>query len=425
MHLNTCNQGNFMKGPMKHDVWMILIAVTVIVSGLNLSCSQSEPGIPRVLLYDAGNLEQTKERLCAGDQQLMAALDSLKHEADLALQEGTWSVIDKPFTPPSGDKHDYMSVGPYWWPNPETEDGLPYIRKDCLVNPERYEYDSQPMGKMSNNVRTLSLAYYFTGQEPYAAHATKLLRVWFLDEETHMNPNLNYGQAIPGRTKGRGIGIIDTHGYVSICESIELLQRSRHWTNKDHVAMQQWFDQYLQWLLSSDHGKYEASKENNHGTFYDLLTSRLAFFVDDEEMAEEILSQVPEKRIAVQIEPDGRQPHELSRTRSFAYSAWNLLGFFRLALLAEHVGLDIWHFSTKDGRSIRGALEFLLPYALKEKEWPYQMIHGWENNLDRLYIMLRIAAQKYDKAEYTEMIEKLSIAADEMYRTYLLYPAKE
>lgn len=189
--------------------------------------------------------------------------------------------------------------------------------------------------------------------------------------------------------------------------------------------MKQWFDQYLQWLLNSEHGKYEASKENNHGTFYDLLSSRLAFFVDRVELAEEILSQVPEKRIALQIEPDGRQPHELSRTRSFAYSSWNLLGFFRLALLAEHAGLDLWHFSTKDGRSIRGALEFLLPYALQEKEWPYQMIQGWEDNLNRLYVMLQMAAQKYDNPEYEKMIKKLPIDHSEMCDLVLLYPGNK
>jgi hypothetical protein len=413
-----------MKETMKRYFVINILAVTAIVWGVYLSCSK-KADTPRVLIYDSRNLMESKERLQAGDRQFKTALDSLKQRADLALQQGPWSVMDKPFMPPSGDKHDYMSVGPYWWPNPDTEDGLPYIRKDGLVNPERYEYDSLPMKKMRNSVRTLSLAYYFTGHEPYAAHAAKLLRVWFLDEETHMNPNLNYGQAIAGRTKGRGIGIIDTHGYVFICESIELLQRSKHWTDKDHAAMKQWFDQYLQWLLNSEHGKYEASKENNHGTFYDLLSSRLAFFVDRVELAEEILSQVPEKRIALQIEPDGRQPHELSRTRSFAYSSWNLLGFFRLALLAEHAGLDLWHFSTKDGRSIRGALEFLLPYALQEKEWPYQMIQGWEDNLNRLYVMLQMAAQKYDNPEYEKMIKKLPIDHSEMCDLVLLYPGNK
>ena len=41
------------------------------------------------------------------------------------------NVVDgKKLVAPSGDKHDYISVGTYWWPNPDTSDGLPYIRRD-------------------------------------------------------------------------------------------------------------------------------------------------------------------------------------------------------------------------------------------------------------------------------------------------------
>ena len=52
---------------------------------------------------------------------------------DLSLSDGPWSVMDKQHVPPSGDKHDYMSLGPYWWPDPDKPDGLPYIRRDGEV----------------------------------------------------------------------------------------------------------------------------------------------------------------------------------------------------------------------------------------------------------------------------------------------------
>ncbi|MBD3384371.1 hypothetical protein GF407_05520 [candidate division KSB1 bacterium] len=399
---------------------LFFIFVVLTTPGL---LAESKP--PRVFLYDAEDLALSKSRLEAGDETLQPALDSLLHQADRALQQGPWSVMDKPFTPPGGDKHDYMSVGPYWWPNPDTEDGLPYIRKDGLTNPERELYDRVPLEKLTSAVKTLSLAYYFTDHELYAARAAGLIRVWFLDDSTRMNPNLNYGQAIPGITIGRGIGIIDTYRFAPICDAIRLLELSGHWTDRDHAAIKKWFDKYLHWLLTSDHGKDEAAKENNHGTFYDIQTSRLAFFVGREDIAEKILSRVPEKRIAVQIEPDGRQPLELSRTSAFGYSSGNLRGLFRLAMLAEHVGLDLWHFRTTDGRSIRAGLEFLLPFALQEKEWPYQMIHGWRNHLDKMYFMLRIAAQKYQYPPYEEMIDRLPRVDTKTHRFTLLYPKKE
>ncbi len=410
---------------MKIRIVAIFIAVGLLFAELSISRSMSESKLPRVFLFDAQDLSLSKRRLAAGDKTLRPALDSLLCQADRAMQQGPWSVMDKPFTPPSGDKHDYMSVGPYWWPNPDTEDGLPYIRKDGLTNPERDLYDRVPLEKLRSSVESLALAYYFTDHEPYATRAAKLIRVWFIDENTRMNPNLNYGQAIPGITPGRGIGIVDTYRFAPICDAIRLIESSSSWTTEDHAAMKKWFDDYLHWLLTSDHGKDEAAKKNNHGTFYDIQTSRLAFFVGREEVAEKILSRVPEKRIAVQIEPDGRQPLELTRTSAFGYSSGNLRGLFRLAMLAEHVGLDLWHFRTTDGRSIRTALEFLLPFALQEKEWPYQMIQGWRNHLDKIYFMLRIAAQKYHYPPYERMIDRLPRVDTKSHRITLLYPEKE
>ncbi|MBD3377673.1 alginate lyase [candidate division KSB1 bacterium] len=400
---------------------VFVVLLTLLPSGAR---GQDEPYSPRVFLYDSQDLAEIKKKIFAGDRMLSLALDSLRKQADRALTNGPWSVMDKPFTPPSGDKHDYMSIGPYWWPNPDTEDGLPYVRRDGLTNPERNAYDRIPLAKMTSSVSTLALAYYFTDHQPYASHASMLLRTWFLDEETHMNPHLEYGQAIPGRTKGRGIGIIDSRRFAHIADAIGLIEFSGSWTIKDQEGMEKWFGNYLNWLLNSDHGRDEASKKNNHGTFYDILTSHLALFVNNKRVAKEILGQVPQKRIAVQIEPDGSQPLELSRTRAFTYSSLNLQGLFRAALLAEHVGLDLWHFRTPDGRSLKAALDFLIPFALQEKEWPYQMIRGWEDDLEKMVFLLRIGAQKFQNDEYEQMIQRLPGIDLQSNGINLVYPKK-
>lgn len=95
--------------------------------------------------------------------------------------------------PPSKNLHDYYSLDRYWWPNPETEDGLPYIRKDGKTNPEYDNYDGVAKSKMSQAVFTLSLAYFYTSHEPYAKKANEFINTWFIDPETKMNPNLEYG----------------------------------------------------------------------------------------------------------------------------------------------------------------------------------------------------------------------------------------
>lgn len=395
-------------------------------SGRNKNTAGSKgASIPRVFLHDPKVLLQVKQRVLTGDNALLPVIIRLRKEADQALNSGPFSVMDKAFTPPSGDKHDYMSLAPYWWPNPDTEDGLPYIRKDGLVNPERNRYDKIPLRELELNVVTLTLAYFYTEHEPYAAHAVKLIRCWFLDEETRMNPHLEYGQGIPGITEGRGPGIIDTRSFFRIAEAVGLLSGSQSWTEKNQKQLQEWFSKYLDWMLNSKKGKKEAASKNNHGTWYEVIASHLAFFVGEEDIAQGILKAVPERRIAVQIEPDGRQPFELKRTRSFHYSAMNIEGLFYLAIMGEKVGLELWNFETEDGRCFKTALTFLLPYVFDGRPWPYQQLKGWEvGDSEILHFLLRLAAKKYGEPEYETLIKQLPDIDVNSSRLNLLYPLR-
>lgn len=370
---------------------------------------------------DQSQVSTVKARLHAGDETLRPAYQELLKEAESALQLGPFSVLQNDEIPPSGDKHDYMSVGPYWWPDPKKPDGLPYIRRDGEVNPEYYspDLDKVAFAEMNKAVSTLALAYYFSDRPEFARHAAKLLRVWFLDEATKMNPNLAFGQAIPGRVTGRGIGIIETRSLIDVVNSIEMIAPSQTWTNDDHVGMVAWCEAYLDWLRNSSHGKEEDATKNNHATWYDAQVVRLAMFTGNVEIAKSTLEDVKTRRIATQIEADGRQPLELDRTKSFSYSVMNLKGMFELANMADQMGIDLWHYQSPDGRSIRKALDYLLPYAAPEATWPHQQITPI--NPVTLYSLLTEGARNYEDSRYTDAIEKLP--ADEMavHRDRLIY----
>lgn len=181
------------------------------------------------MLYSADRLSEVRKEYAHDPSE--QKFWTLFHDSDSLLSKTPQSVMDKGVVPPSGDKHDYMSQGPYWWPNPDTPDGLPYVRRDGETNPEiRRIEDSGNMRRMHEAVKTLTMAYYLSRDERYAAKAAELLKVWYLNPETRMNPNLNYGQVVLGvYDNGRCIGIIDLSRMNEMYDHIHMIRGSKAW----------------------------------------------------------------------------------------------------------------------------------------------------------------------------------------------------
>jgi len=144
---------------------------------------------------------------------------------------------------------------------------MPYIRATAEVNPSRRRgTDEVPFGpddptpSPGSPSRTAE-----TKDERFAARAAWLLRVWFLDAATRMNPNLDYGQGVPGRSTGRAEGIIATRRLVAIVEAARSLEASPSWTVADSRGFRAWCAAYAEWLKTSLNGRAEAEAENNHG----------------------------------------------------------------------------------------------------------------------------------------------------------------
>jgi hypothetical protein len=293
--------------------------------------------------------------------------------ANRALRRAPTSVTDKTKTPSSGDKHDYFSMGPYWWPDSTKPNGEPYVRRDGAVNPERNGegFDASRLTQFSDDISSLALAYYFSSDARYANKAAAMLRVWFLDPQTRMNPSFAYAQAVPGVSAGRPEGIIDGHRFVPVIESIGLLGPSGALSAAQLQGLETWFGTLAQWMASSENGQAEQAKSNNHGIFYDLLISQYALFARQPDIAIGVINDFATRRIGVQFGTDGRLEEELSRTRSWHYSHWTLAATGKLAGLGECVGLDLWQVTSADGRGLKRSLSFLAGYVARENTWSF------------------------------------------------------
>ena len=381
------------------------VAVVSLVSTTITTTGALQTKRPASLLLDGAYMHDVRARGEKGDAAIRAAIATLEEDAKKALAIKPVSVMDKTITPPSGDNHDYMSQAPYWWADPSKPDGKPYLRKDGERNPEISKItDRDNLGRLGGAVTTLSLAYAYTGREEYAIHAARLIRVWFLDPATRMNPHLTFGQYIPGINQGRGIGIIETRSLPDMLDGIMLISGSTAWTKADEDGLQAWMRAYLSWLIDSTHGREESKNGNNHETWYDVQVAGLALYTGQGDLARRTL-EGSRARIGRQIEPDGRQPRELERTRSWDYSEFNIAAFMDLATLGQRVGIDLWNYRTPDGRSIRQALDFMVPYAAGERKWAFDQITQFRAST--IHRILRRGAVAWKAPKYKTLADKI------------------
>ncbi len=382
---------------------LVLVATFVLASG------SARAQTPSTILLRGDRLAESKRRLAAGDAAMKESVAILIDSARSALDATPVSVMEKRHVPPSGNKHDFMSMAPYWWPDSTKPGGLPFIRHDGLVYPEsRVDHDGMRLQKMINRVEALAFAYYFSGDEHYAGAAVRHLRVFFLDTATRMNPNLEYAQAVLGVNTGRGTGIIDTEMLPRVLDAIRLLEASSSLTDDDKRGLIAWSRDYLKWLRESANGKDEQAAKNNHGTFYDEQVVSLALFVGDTAFARDVITHSVTERIATQIQPDGRLPLELARTRPLHYSVFDLDAFTMLAELSRHVGVDLWHYASPTGGSIAKALQFVAPYVDPSVKFPFSAVREEGNDVFLRPFMRASAA--LGGAVFARVLEQVSRA---------------
>ncbi|GMX65603.1 hypothetical protein Elgi_48740 [Paenibacillus elgii] len=326
----------------------------------------------------------------------------MKH-AEAAMRTRPVAITDWPAPLSEGGPNDYYSNGDYWWPNPDTPDGLPYIRRDGESNPGNFDSHRHLLRSMRTRTAHLAAGYKLRGEEAYAEKAASFLHTFFVDDATRMNPQLAYAQAIPGICAGRGIGIIDTLHLIDVPVAIEVLRTSPHLTSELYEALQRWFTDYLHWMRTHKNGIEEMNEGNNHGICWFVQAAVFARFAGDGEMLGFCRQRYKESLLPEQMAADGSFPRELGRTKPYSYSIFALDNLTTLCHVLSTPDDDLWRFELPDGRGIRRGFEYLFPYLADKSAWPLppdvEHDEGWPAKISSLLF----AGLALRRPEYVEL----------------------
>lgn len=356
------------------DLTQLLMQAATIYQDLNgfatLAALEPDPA-NRMHLLVSGQSVSIDVPAMDRDRILKAAASAQKLEP--------LSITRFPAKLSEGGPNDFYSNGDYWWPDPEKPNGLPYIRRDGETNPRNFSGHRMAIRDLRDAVAALAAAYQITRDERHATKAAEILGRFFLDPATRMNPHLQYAQAIPGVSPGRGIGIIDTLHLIEIPMAIDAMKDSPAFPNETRAGLKNWFAEYLDWMLTSKNGKEEAETKNNHAVAFWLQASVFARFTGNEKCLAECRRRFKEVFIPEQMAADGSFPAELVRTKPYAYSIFQLDNMATLCHVLTTPDENLWHFELPDGRGIAKAVAYLFPYLADKSKWSLKPdVAAWE-----------------------------------------------
>lgn len=369
------------------------------------------------LRYDDDLVRAAQAAYAANDPAFLQQFNYFKSYMDRNVMtlDPVYITDDVRHLPPSGDPRDQISLSSYWYPDPDTDDGLPYIRKDGLKNPETADYRSEYLcSMMASGAEHLAFIYLITGDEKYAAKAATFLRAFFLDEERGMNPNITFIQHVPGMKRIRGTGLLGSGDMTVAVNAAKMMESSESWTDEDEAAMQDWAAAYLYWFEYSTHGQEEFRGGNNHAMWYEVNREALVLYCKEYDYLAEVIMKYQFPRLSEQIAADSTMPHEIARTRGIHYTTYTLSAVTQTAIMARKIGInEVWTHVGPNGRGMLWAVDFIIPYWKDPSGWPYVEIN-FSNQYNIPFILSQVGKGSAN-AKYTELAEEFGFTGNANY----------
>ncbi len=372
---------------MKRYVYVFAAIITLTFAACNSSGGKqtssadatSAPSFDaskELVYYNDAHLQLVKEKIQTNDPYFTAQYKEVLEEGNAALSYTADPVTNKTQIPPSKDMHDYLSYAPYRWPDPSKADGLPWIARDGIINPVSRDNDTDFNRKdqFFDAIGKLTWTYYFSGDNKYAEKAIDLIKVWYLDPETRVNPNINFGQGVPGVADGRKAGVHEWGNQSNVITALQMFEFDGVLPEDIKTGMKSWLSEYLNWLTTDTMAISAGFTRQNHANHYNYQVVGLMMYLGKNEEAKAVVEEAKKSRIEDQILPDGSQPREMGRTKSVHYATLNLWSMTELTLMGRKLGVDLWAYETQDGRSLKNAYAYLANFVLNPEAWPERQI---------------------------------------------------
>jgi hypothetical protein len=342
-------------------------------------------------------------------------------QAEAFLKEAPVTVTATSSARSAGGRHDFFSESDYWWPDPANPGG-PYVRRDGMSNPDNFVGHRQALMRLSRIVPALAAAWLLTDEPRYSEHAARHLRAWFLDEPTRMAPHLRYAQAVHGRSTGRGVGVIDTIHLVEVARAIEVLEPAPGLSTAEREGVRRWFAEYLRWMTTDPNGIEEREAKNNHGTCWVMQAAAYARLTGDEERLAFCRERFRTVLVPGQVAADGSFPLETARTKPYGYSLFNLDAMATVAQILSTPRDDLWRFELPDGRGLRRAVSWMVPFVRSRRGWPFPPDVMYDDQWPMRQASLLFAGLAYGERDWIELWKTLPAdsTVDEVVRNFFV-----
>ena len=380
---------------MKKNIFKIILATILFTS---LAIGQT------LNFFKSSDLEKVKTNYLE-EGKFEKEINDLKLLADKAVEESPYTITK--YSAPKTDGasvNDYYSDSPYWWPV-DGDPTAPFLRRDGERNPDTFMDHKDEVAKFYKGIMSMAFYSYFTNNSDYGKKANELLKVFFVDEATKMNPNLKYSQLIRNRTKRRGVGIIDGRRFAALTEAIILLKQNDQLDKKVFEGIKSWYSDLLIWLTTSYYGLDEKQRGNNHGTWWSAQVALSSNLLQNYDQIKLLDEHSKHYLLDNQIDKNARQPLEEARTKSLSYSTFNVTAHSYLNSIFIKNKIDNWNYINKNGATLINVVDYLIPFVVNPSDWEIKQIGSLDNSNP---LFLGFAGLQLNNMEYLKVYNELS-----------------